>query len=49
MGMRYVLDDLEKAIIRSGVDDIGSFVNEAVKEKLEKLEREKKKEEERRE
>lgn len=34
MGMRYIADDLEKAIIRIGIDDVGAFVNEAVREKL---------------
>ena len=39
MGMRYVADELEKAIIRGGYDDVGEYVNIAVREKLEKGEK----------
>lgn len=34
--MRYITDELEKAIIREGHDDVGEFVNDAVREKLKK-------------
>jgi len=41
MGMRYIADDLEKAIIRRGYDDVGEFVNEAVRERLRRGKKEK--------
>lgn len=44
MGMRYIADELEKAIIKSGYDDVGEFVNQATKEKLEREVDEKQKE-----
>jgi len=34
--MRYIADELEKAIIKKGNDDVGEFVNDAVREKLKK-------------
>lgn len=36
MGMRYIKEELERGIIKLGYMDIGEYVNEAVKEKIEK-------------